>query len=31
MAVDFQAGGRFSATDVPLKILIALALRTAPI
>jgi hypothetical protein len=23
MAVDFQAGGRFSATNVPLKILIA--------
>jgi uncharacterized protein (TIGR03435 family) len=30
MAVDFQAGGRFSATNVPLKILIALAYHVRP-
>jgi uncharacterized protein (TIGR03435 family) len=30
MAVDFQGGGRFSATNVPLKILIALAYHVRP-
>ena len=30
MAVDFLAGGRFSATNVPLKILIALAYHVRP-
>ena len=30
MAVDFQPGGRFSATNVPLKILIALAYHVRP-
>jgi uncharacterized protein (TIGR03435 family) len=30
MAVDFQAGGRFSATNVPLKILIGLAYHVRP-
>lgn len=30
MAVDFQPGGRFSATNVPLRILIALAYRVRP-
>jgi uncharacterized protein (TIGR03435 family) len=30
MAVDFQPGGRFSATNVPLRILIALAYHVRP-
>ena len=30
MAVDFQPGGRFSARNVPLKILIALAYKVRP-
>src|SRR3974377_2131038 len=30
MAVDFQAGGRFSAQNVPLRILIALAYSVRP-